>query len=201
MRTRALEIGQLLDVRPLLGLDVLGWNCVSTTNQGYWAMDMDELRQALTRFQDIEEIKQLKSRYLRYMDTKQWDSFRSLFCDDATIDTSEAMIDPHGQWDGGRLPVVTPESMTTALRSRMEDVFTLHHGHNPDIALVDSEHATGIWALEDIVRRPADCALPSFHGWGHYHEEYRKVNGQWRFAKVKVTRLHVVEISHFPKKN
>ena len=31
---------------------------------------------------DIEEIKQLKARYFRLMDTKQWDEWADLFTDD-----------------------------------------------------------------------------------------------------------------------
>ncbi|MFH5824660.1 nuclear transport factor 2 family protein [Georgenia sp. AZ-5] len=147
---------------------------------------------------DVEEIKRLKSRYFRYMDTKQWDKFRALFCDDAVVDTSEATTDPHGYWDGGVLPPVTPDVMTSALRERMEGVFTMHHGHNPDIEIHSDVAASGVWAMEDIIRRPAGSELPSFRGWGHYTEEYRKEDGQWRFAKVKVTRLHVTPIDHFP---
>ena len=27
------------------------------------------------------------------------------------------------------------------------------------------------------------------HGFGHYHEEYRKADGAWRIARLKLTRL------------
>ena len=39
---------------------------------------------------DIEAIRQLKARYFRTMDTKDWDGMRQVFTDDVVIDTSEA---------------------------------------------------------------------------------------------------------------
>ena len=35
-----------------------------------------------TTLWEIEAIKQLKARYCRYLDTKQWDDWRTLFTDD-----------------------------------------------------------------------------------------------------------------------
>jgi hypothetical protein len=30
-----------------------------------------------------------------------------------------------------------------------------------------------------------------FRGFGHYHETYRKVSGEWRIATLRLTRLLV----------
>jgi len=37
----------------------------------------------------IEDIKRLKARYYRCMDTKQWDGWNDVFAPDATLDTTE----------------------------------------------------------------------------------------------------------------
>ena len=37
---------------------------------------------------DIEAIKQLKARYFRTMDSKDWAGMRQVFADDLTIDTT-----------------------------------------------------------------------------------------------------------------
>ena len=42
----------------------------------------------LTELTEIEAIKQLKARYCRLLDTKQWDAWRELFTDDFVSDTS-----------------------------------------------------------------------------------------------------------------
>jgi hypothetical protein len=39
---------------------------------------------------DIEAIRQLKARYFRTMDTKDWTAMRRVFADDVVMDTSEA---------------------------------------------------------------------------------------------------------------
>ncbi len=39
---------------------------------------------------DIEAIKQLKGRYCRTMDTKNWDGMRQVFADDVVMDTTES---------------------------------------------------------------------------------------------------------------
>lgn len=43
---------------------------------------------AATTLLEIEAIKQLKARYCRFLDTKQWDDWRALFTDDFVSDTS-----------------------------------------------------------------------------------------------------------------
>jgi hypothetical protein len=40
------------------------------------------------RLEAIEEIKQLKARYFRCMDTKDWDGFTSVFAPEARMDVS-----------------------------------------------------------------------------------------------------------------
>ena len=37
----------------------------------------------------IEQIKKLKARYFRCMDTKDWDGFQNVFTADATMDTTQ----------------------------------------------------------------------------------------------------------------
>ena len=39
---------------------------------------------------EMESIKQLKARYCRFLDNKEWDSWRELFADDFVSDTAEA---------------------------------------------------------------------------------------------------------------
>ena len=39
---------------------------------------------------DIEAIKQLKARYFRTMDTKDWAAMREVFADEVVVDTSSS---------------------------------------------------------------------------------------------------------------
>lgn len=125
---------------------------------------------------DIESIKQLKGRYCRLMDTKDWSGFRRLFCDDVTMDTTES---------GGNV-ITGADDFLSFLTQVIGDAVTVHHCHTPEIELTSTTTATGIWAMEDMLRFADGTEL---HGYGHYHETYRKGDGGWQIASSKLTRL------------
>ena len=134
---------------------------------------------------DIEQIKQLKAHYFYYVDTKQWEGWRNVFA-------------PTGE-------LLAPELRDTAFvgieeilgffPSFLDGVKTIHHGHMPIIDIIDTTHATGIWAMEDILfwpeGRPDGIPAGRMHGYGHYHEEYRKLPEGWRIQRLRLDRLHL----------
>jgi uncharacterized protein (TIGR02246 family) len=126
---------------------------------------------------DIEAIRQLKARYFRTMDTKDWTAMRRVFADDVVIDSSEA---------GGQVVEGADEFMTF-LENVLEGATTVHQGHMPEIDLTSDTTATGVWALNDIVIWPNGVRLD---GYGHYHETYEKIDGEWKITSSKLTRLH-----------
>lgn len=69
----------------------------------------------------------------------------------------------------------------------------MHHGHCPEIEITSDRTATGIWAMEDMLRWGPESNTPgqALHGFGHYHETYSKVNGRWIIQTMKLTRLRV----------
>lgn len=127
---------------------------------------------------DIEAIKQLKARYCRTMDTKDWGAMRAVFADDVTMDTSES---------GGDFVTGADEFMAF-LQDMIGDVVTVHQCHTPEIDVTSPTTASGIWAMEDMLRWPNGMEL---HGYGHYHETYVKAGGAWRIASSKLTRLRM----------
>ena len=110
---------------------------------------------------DVEAIKQLKARYFRTMDTKDWDAMRAVFADDVVVDTTTS---------GGGVVQGADEFMTF-LREAIGDVVTVHHGHMPEIEITSPTTAAGVWAMEDKLRWPTGMEM---HGYGHYHEKLRK---------------------------
>lgn len=138
----------------------------------------------------IEEIRQLKARYFRLMDTHQWDVFGDIFTEDAVFDARGALEenpDPsaHGEPLKGRAAIVDYVS------SGITPLTSVHYGHMPEISILSDDEATGIWVLEDILRPPAGGPFTLFRGHGHYHERYRREGGKWRIAELKITRLMV----------
>jgi hypothetical protein len=134
----------------------------------------------------IEDIKQVKARYFRCMDTKDWDGFTAQFSDDAVMDVSgdvgdDAPVDARIV-RGGR-------AIGNFVRSAVDDVVTVHHGHMPEITLTSPTTASGVWAMEDMLRWPDGSPLGEMHGYGHYEETYEKRDGRWLITFVKLTRL------------
>jgi uncharacterized protein (TIGR02246 family) len=127
---------------------------------------------------DREQIKQLKARYCRTMDTKDWAAMRRLFADDVTMDTSAS---------GGGV-VTGADEFVTFLEATIGAVVTVHHCHTPEIELESATQATGVWAMEDMLRWPDGTEL---HGYGHYHERYEKRDGAWLIASCTLTRLRM----------
>jgi hypothetical protein len=126
---------------------------------------------------DHEALRALKARYFRLMDTKDWSGFRALFCDDVVIDLSES---------GGDV-VTGADDFLTFLTARIGDALIIHHGHSPEIDVLSETTAQGIWALEDRLIWPDGTRV---HGFGHYHETYAKIDGEWRIRTQRLTRLH-----------
>lgn len=127
---------------------------------------------------DIEAIKRLKARYCRYLDTKEWDRWRTLFADDFRGDTTEG---------GGRV-VVGADEFVAFVRGNVGKPSqpTAHQVHAPEIELTSPTAARAVWALQDVVRLAPGIDLV---GYGHYHETYEKADGQWQIKTLKLTRL------------
>jgi hypothetical protein len=126
----------------------------------------------------IESIKQLKARYCRYLDTKDWGAWRTIFADDFVSDTAEA---------GGKVITGADDfvAFTRKALGRPTQV-TAHQVHAPEIELTSATTARGVWALQDVVRFGPGVSLV---GYGHYHETYENVAGQWVIKSSKLTRL------------
>ncbi|KHK89175.1 nuclear transport factor 2 family protein [Novosphingobium malaysiense] len=130
----------------------------------------------------IEEIKTLKARYMRFVDTKDWAGLRSLFTDDATFD---AGLSPE--------PLEGPDQFVAWARASLMDAVTVHHGHCPEIEITSPASARGIWAMEDRLLWPETGTDGArwLNGFGHYHETYRHTSGGWKIDSWCLTRLRV----------
>ncbi len=142
----------------------------------------------LEQLSAIEEIKQLKARYFRCMDTKDWTGLQAVFAEDAEFDMRGEAADPSKAADG----LVTGAAKIAAfIRNAVEDLVTVHHGHMPEIELTSASTAKGIWAMEDLLRWPTGATITALHGFGHYHETYRLTEEGWRIQTSRLTRLRV----------
>ena len=137
----------------------------------------------------IEQIKELKARYFRFMDCKQWHELESLFMPDVVIDMRHggASYDEAMLYDGGARRYI--ETVAPIL----QDMITVHHGHMPEITLTSPTSAAGIWAMEDKLWAPEGHPIGwrHLHGYGHYHETYERSDDRWRIRTIRLSRLHI----------
>jgi hypothetical protein len=128
----------------------------------------------------IEEIRQLKARYFRLMDTKRWDEWGEVFATHARMEIPES-----GTVLRGRAEIVD------RVRTILAAAVTVHHGHMPEIEVLGPKDARGTWAMTDHVTwTSAAGEARGFRGYGHYHEHYVVEGGAWRIAATRLERLH-----------
>jgi len=124
---------------------------------------------------DLRAIEELKYRYLRTLDTKDWDAFVECFVPDAT--GAYAGLDFEGR-----------DAIVGYMRENLgPGIITLHQCHHPEIA-VDGDEATGRWYLQDKVVVPAfDYVL---EGAAFYEDRYRRTEDGWRIAHTGYRRTY-----------
>lgn len=133
----------------------------------------------------IEEIKKMRARFARTLDTKAWDEFADCWTPDGTLTDYTAGPDNPGIAKG------VPEILKL-VRGGLDTGSSVHHLHGPEIEILSATTATGIWAMEDKLRWPPGAnAITELHGCGHYHETYEKLDGAWKVKSFKLTRLRV----------
>ncbi|CAN5367681.1 nuclear transport factor 2 family protein [soil metagenome] len=140
----------------------------------------------LERLVAIEEIKSVFARRLRYMDSRQWHLYAALHTEDAISET-------FGRGTGA--PVIGAAAIAAAIEHFMirgrAPVTSCHHAHSPEISFQSDSEATGIWPMEDHLWWQDGDREEFLHGYGHYHERYRKTGGHWLIAYRRLERLRV----------
>jgi SnoaL-like domain len=141
---------------------------------------------ALTRLLVLEDIRALKARYCRTLDTKDWAGFAALFTQDAMMDVVQ---------DTGNPPMSGIAAILEQVKFAVINAATSHQVHTPEITLIGPDDAEGVWAMQDrVVWQPGTSPVPrigSITGYGQYHERYRREGDVWKIAALKLTRFHV----------
>ncbi len=128
-------------------------------------------------FADWLAICNVKARYCRCLDTKDWGGYAACFTADVVIDTTGS----GGPRYEGR------EQAVADIRASIGEAITTHHVHSPEI-VIDGDTASAIWAMQDRNLWPGGRKLLGF---GHYHERYRREEGEWKIAESRLTRLNM----------
>ena len=128
---------------------------------------------------DLEDIRTLKHRYFRGIDTADLPLLGTLFTNDLTVD-----------YRGGtyRVRLEGRDNMLEFLANSFHSgAVAMHHGHMPEITLTGENAAEGIWYLEDIfidVERSSHTI-----GSAIYRDVYRREDGVWKIARTEYDRV------------
>jgi hypothetical protein len=130
----------------------------------------------------IEELRQLKYRYLRSLDLKQWDEFADTLTPDVTASY------------GDNLTFGNRDEVVAFMREMLgPSIITVHHCHHPEID-VGGDAATGIWHLDDTVIITEHRMV--LRGAAFYEDGYvRCDDGQWRISRTGYRRTYEATLS------
>ena len=134
----------------------------------------------LERLLAIEAIRQLKARYFRCMDLKDFDSVAATFAPDATFGAKSLKSSS----DGASLAdfeVTGRDAIMERITARTRTADIMHHGHMPEIEITGPDSARGIFAMESshwvMENGQATALVRSF---GYYHDTFTRQDGRWQ---------------------
>src|SRR5690606_4110189 len=130
----------------------------------------------------IDAIRQVRARFARALDTKQWQVLHDCLTTDCHFDCTEE--------EGVSEPWIGADAIVRNISQALAVAVTVHHAHTAEIELLAPDTATGVWAMQDLLRFPGEPPV-NVVGFGHYHEEYRTIGEDWPIARYRLTRLRV----------
>ena len=130
---------------------------------------------------DKEAIELVKYRYLRALDTKDWEHFADTLTDDVTGDY------------GDRLHFTNRAELVDYMRSSLgPGILTEHRVDHPQI-VVDGDEATGNWYLQDrVIAAEFNFMLI---GAAFYHDTYRRTADGWKISTTAYDRTYEATMS------
>ncbi|MFW2829205.1 nuclear transport factor 2 family protein [Sphingomonas sp. ID0503] len=146
------------------------------------------------RLAAIEDIRALKARYFRSVDTKDWDGLDTVFAEDIVFDRTYGNT-VRDIWTGEWTPPLPPEpllvhgreAVIAMVRRAVAEIATIHHGHMPEFTFDGHDTAHVIWAMSDELRDRTGRLILA--GRGHYHDTCRRTAEGWRIVASRLTRL------------
>ncbi len=136
----------------------------------------------LQQLSDLEDIRQLKARYFRCIDTGNEGELASVFAENVVIDL---------RGGGYRLRVEGRDAMVAFIGSTFNsDIIAQHHGHTPEIRFTGPDSAEGTWYLEDRFINPERGT--DTMGSALYHDKYVRTADGWKVVHSEYDRVYEI---------
>ena len=134
-----------------------------------------------------EQIRTLQARYVRLADSKDWHALSGLFDESATFTAYDVA--------GKVVAVMTGRrEISSGIDAGVGSATVLHRLFSYEIEVQSDSKAHGIWSMEDWIDHQSGTEPPAFRtmrGYGHYHVDYRRMDGVWRIACLDLRRTRV----------
>jgi hypothetical protein len=162
-------------------IDRVAGTAASNARPGLGSTDM------IRRLHDIEEIRQLKHRYMRWVDLKMWEELVDALTPDATLGTGTSAFGKPVEISGGR-------EIVGFLRARLGAVvLTEHTVGQPEIS-VDGDTAIGVWSQRELILATRHRMIIASSGFAE--ETYQRgTEDRWRISRISYARSYEAMMS------
>lgn len=138
---------------------------------------------------DYKEIIELKARFVRTVDAKDWPGYRDVFSAEGAFDF------------GGDFVVQGGDAFVATVASQLEGAVSVHRAFLPEISFESATEAKGTWAVNDYIEWSADPTTGErrgFQGFGYEYETYRKIDRRWKIAGWRVRYIRMDPLPRMP---
>lgn len=147
------------------------------------------------RLAAVDAIRTLKARFFLAVDGKDWETYASLFTEDARFDVDGSFVDEQGaeavEGLKGTESVVGGLAMAERVARLLDGAITVHLGATPLIDVTSDREARAVWPVEDWLWFAEGMGPPIVHGFGRYDERYVVTDRGWRIAEMRYTRTRL----------
>lgn len=133
----------------------------------------------LQQLSDLEDIRTLKHRYFRGIDTADRVLLANLFTENIAVD-----------YRGGSYRVTfsgRAQMLEFLANSFHSGALAMHQGHGPEITLTGQDKAEGVWYLEDIFINTE--TRTHTYGSAIYRDAYVREDDGWKIARTEYDRI------------
>jgi len=136
----------------------------------------------------IEQIKQLKARYCRLLDERNWDEWAALFSPGIELVIES---DPRQHLRGR-------DEVVRSVSSSLAGLVSVHHVHGADVVLHGERTAVGTWQVYSAGAAETAPGQFTHQSFGYYRDELELTDGLWRFTRVSLRRHLFMPTARLP---
>ena len=125
----------------------------------------------------LGSVVDLKTRYCKWLDAKDWDRWAALFMPNATMQLGPSKASA----------ICGRDAIRKLLTRQLKRATTLHQARDPELREEGPGRVRVVWRMKDRVETP----LYLLQGAGFYEDTYEETEAGWKIASLRLHRSHV----------